>query len=368
MYRSACVSALLALASPSALAQTSCGTDGPIPTRTDLLARLGFNAVLEGFEGFSVGTGGSSTLDVFCLDQASIANGQGPGLVQPGARYCDPVSNLLQWDGDQYYQLTSKTIVSGAVTGEMRITYTQPVAAMGIDLMAFTGYPYSGTATIYDTASNVVGTVNFALLNGGSERFFVGFAHSAGIGRVDIVSPTYPWSPVIDDHAYGLCGGIGAPYCFGDNLDPLVTTDCPCSNFGAAGRGCANAVNSQGARLTGAGSTNPDTVQLTSAGEPGSSLSVFLQGTTTTDAGLLFGDGVRCVSGLFKRLYTHNAVGGSATAPTGSDLSITARSAQLGAPIPPGAVRYYQVYYRDPNLGFCSGAGYNISNALPIHW
>src|SRR5262249_48884933 len=31
----------------------------------------------------------------------------------------------------------------------------------------------------------------------------------------------------------------GGPFCFGDGLDPNVTTPCPCANFGAAGHGCA---------------------------------------------------------------------------------------------------------------------------------
>jgi hypothetical protein len=363
-----CFSASLLLASPSALAQGNCGANGQIPTRTDLLARLGASAVIEDFESYSVPTGGALVLGAFCLDDSTVDSGQGPGLVQPGVTYCDPSSNAIQWNGDQYYQLTTRTILSNGA-GTLRITYTLPVKAMGLDLLDYIGYPSSGTATFYDSGGAFLGTVNFALLTGGSERVFVGWANSGGIGQVDIYSSAYSWSPLIDDHVYGDCsGGIGAPYCFGDNLDPLVTTDCPCSNFGAAGHGCANAVNSQGARLTGSGSTSPDTVQLTSAGELNTSLSIFLQGTTTTNAGILFGDGVRCASGLFKRLYAHNAVGGSVTAPIGSDLSITARSAQLGAPIPAGAMRYYQVYYRDPNLGFCSGAGYNASNALPIQW
>jgi hypothetical protein len=360
--------AAFVLAARPAFAQGGCGTDGQIQTRADLLARLGPNATLEGFESYSIASGSADNLNLPCLDDTSIANGQGPGLVQPGALYCDPSGNTLQWNGDQYYQLTTQTILSNGA-GTIRITYTQPVAAMGVDLLGYIGYPYSGTATVYDTASNVVGTVNFSITTGGSERFFVGWANAAGIGSVEIASSAFFWSPLIDDHAYGNCSGsVGGPYCFGDGIDPLVTTSCPCSNFGAAGRGCANALNAQGARLTGSGSTNPDTAQLTSAGELSSSLSIFLQGTATNNGGLLFGDGVRCVTGLLRRLYVHNASGGSVSAPSGSDLSITARSAQLGDPLLAGAVRYYQVYYRDPHLGFCTGAGYNASNALPIHW
>jgi subtilase family serine protease len=163
-------------------------------------------------------------------------------------------------------------------------------------------------------------------------------------------------------------GGIGTPYCFGDAIDPLVTTFCPCFNFGAPGHGCANAVNAQGAQLLAAGSTNPDTVQLTSAGELNTSLSIFLQGTNTNNAGALFGDGLRCTAGSLKRLYTHNAVGGSVTAPVGSDLPITIRSAQLGDTIAPGTSRYYQTYYRDPNLAFCTGLGFNVSSAVRLDW
>ena len=35
--------------------------------------------------------------------------------------------------------------------------------------------------------------------------------------------------------------------------------------------------------------------------------------------------------------------------------------------IPLGATRIYQVYYRDPNLGFCPGGG-NVTNAVAIAW
>ena len=77
---------------------------------------------------------------------------------------------------------------------------------------------------------------------------------------------------------------------------------------------------------------------------------------------------MRCAAGSLKRLYAKNAVGGSVTAPTGVELPITARSAQLGDNIVPGTPRFYQTYYRDPNLGFCSGLGFNVSNALRIDW
>jgi len=84
-----------------------------------------------------------------------------------------------------------------------------------------------------------------------------------------------------------------------------------------------------------------------------------------------FGDGLRCASGSLFRLYDHNAVGGVVSMPSGGDLSVSARSAVLGDAISAGSSRYYQVYYRDPNLAFCpapAGDAFNASNAVAILW
>ena len=83
-----------------------------------------------------------------------------------------------------------------------------------------------------------------------------------------------------------------------------------------------------------------------------------------------FGDGLRCAGGALRRLYVTHSVNGTAVAPKAGDPSITTRSASLGDPIPPGAIRYYQTYYRDPSLGFCTTAGgtFNVSNGVRIIW
>jgi hypothetical protein len=85
----------------------------------------------------------------------------------------------------------------------------------------------------------------------------------------------------------------------------------------------------------------------------------------------VFGDGVRCVGGTLKRLYSKNAVGGVVSAPGPGDPSISSRSATLGDPIAPGSSRSYQVYYRDPNLAFCPspmGDAWNVSSANRVVW
>jgi hypothetical protein len=163
----------------------------------------------------------------------------------------------------------------------------------------------------------------------------------------------------------------GTPFCTGDGSDPQVTNLCPCFNLGTTGRGCDNSAGTGGALLSATGTTSPDTVVLTSSGELNTSTSVFLQGTVDNVSGVSFGDGVRCVGGSLKRLSTKNAAGGTVTFPDGGDPSITTQSAALGDPIAPGSTRYYQVYYRDPNLAFCAsptGDSFNVSNGQIIVW
>ena len=122
--------------------------------------------------------------------------------------------------------------------------------------------------------------------------------------------------------------------------------------------------------VVGAASLALDTVQFTSSGEKPTALSIVLQGTTSV-AAVHFGDGLRCASGVLKRLYVANAVGGVVTAPQGIDLSVSARSAALGDVISLGATRVYHAYYRDADATFCAspaGSTYNVSNAIAVAW
>lgn len=157
-----------------------------------------------------------------------------------------------------------------------------------------------------------------------------------------------------------------ASLCAGDgSLAP-----CPCANSGATGRGCDNSAATGGALLVASGDTAPDSLVLHASGLLPSASAIFLQGTSNISP-LPFGDGLRCTGGVLKRLYLKSASGGVVFAPQTGDLPITLRSAALGDPIPSGDRRYYQVYYRDPNLGFCpspSGGTFNATNALSVTW
>ena len=131
--------------------------------------------------------------------------------------------------------------------------------------------------------------------------------------------------------------------------------------------GCKNSSVAAGARLLSSGVPVLDNVVFTTVGELATSTSIVVQGDANVSGGVVFGDGILCVSGTLKRLYTESAVNGSMTAPTGAELSVMNQSASLGDVILPGSTRYYQVYYRDSNLVFCS-PGYNATNAVQINW
>jgi YVTN family beta-propeller protein len=170
------------------------------------------------------------------------------------------------------------------------------------------------------------------------------------------------------DPASHVCGP-GQPYCFGDGS---LATACPCGNTGVSGRGCANSQGgSIGAWLTSSGAVNPDTVVLYASGMLPTATAVYLQGTGSSANGVVFGDGVRCVSGTLKRLAIKTSVGGAAQFPGSGDPSISLRSAQLGDPFGPGSTRTYATYYRDPSVSFCAapiGNTWNITNGLVLNW
>jgi Tol biopolymer transport system component len=150
---------------------------------------------------------------------------------------------------------------------------------------------------------------------------------------------------------------------------------CPCSNPpNGAGRGCDNSAATGGAILAASGGTylSSDSLVFTTSGEVQTATSILLQGTTPLQAGVIYGQGVRCVGGTLKRLFSKTAVAGAITAPnfgTG-DPQVSARSAALGDMIQPGQSRWYLVYYRDLIvLGGCSASStFNATQTGQVSW
>ena len=158
--------------------------------------------------------------------------------------------------------------------------------------------------------------------------------------------------------------------------DPgVLVANCPCSNPPSGPtRGCDNSSATGGATLAASGTTSlsADTLVFTTSGQKPTALSIVLQGRGFVTDGVAFGQGIRCVGGLLKRLYSKSAVGGSVTAPDfgAGDLSVSAQSAAKGDVIQPGQPRWYIVYYRDNTvLGGCAPtANFNATQTGQVSW
>jgi hypothetical protein len=163
----------------------------------------------------------------------------------------------------------------------------------------------------------------------------------------------------------------GVPFC---NPGVAGVAACPCGNppF-VPGLGCDNSASTGGASITasGAASLAADTLVLTSSSQTPNGTTILLQGDAVLAGGTAFGQGVRCVNGMLKRLYIKSPGGtGGITAPVGGDLSVSAQSAALGDSIAPASHRYYMTYYRDPTvLGGCAATStFNGTNAADVIW
>ncbi len=155
-------------------------------------------------------------------------------------------------------------------------------------------------------------------------------------------------------------------FCFGDGIDPNVTTPCPCANNGAPGRGCAWHNGPNGALLATSGRIAPsDTLVLEASGMPNSATALFFKGSALELGGsAVFGDGVRCAGGSIIRLGTKICVAGAAHYPEAGNASISERSA---TPVGSGISAWYQTHYRNA-ASFCTSATFNATNGVKVVW
>jgi hypothetical protein len=178
-----------------------------IGDRGTLEGLLGLYGTLEDFEAYNIGSGSANPLfdpgDVIInqLDSSSIANGQGPGLVKDGAIYSTAAGYGMQWNGDDYFGMESKTIGGNSGGLYTAVWYTQPVTAMGLDVQVFSGYGGAHQARVYNTSNDLIGIHDFVVDSG---RYFFGWADAGGIGRVEIEFLVFSWGGMIDDHLYGV--------------------------------------------------------------------------------------------------------------------------------------------------------------------
>ncbi|MFO1010206.1 MAG: hypothetical protein U1F29_09125 [Planctomycetota bacterium] len=241
-----------------------------------------------------------------------------------------------------------------------------------------TSYAIAPDDPNYRTAIDVVGSVEGVQIVGGAfpGSYVQGVTHALHHATLlvpqDLVITVQRTAPPPQGFNFGSLNGVqivrldssGSAFCTGDHLDPNVSTDCPCANFGASGNGCANSANPAGGALTASGSPALDTVVLAASGMPATSACVYLQGDALDD--LVFGDGVRCAGGTLVRLNAKPNVGGASQFP---DVGDTVTLSQRGGVAPgSGDVRYYQVFYRNAAAAFCPPETFNVTSGWRVIW
>lgn len=157
-------------------------------------------------------------------------------------------------------------------------------------------------------------------------------------------------------------GGSWNPFCFGDGSG----SSCPCGLDGVAGHGCPNSAWDSGALLEvygGVLSVLNDTAVLTASSMPPGQFCLFFQGTSEL-AGTPLGEGLHCAGGAIIRMAVKpTGPIGVANFPSWGDPTLSA----AGAVPPGGAMRTYQVWYRDTDV-FCGSANNNLTNGVRVLW
>jgi hypothetical protein len=161
----------------------------------------------------------------------------------------------------------------------------------------------------------------------------------------------------------GVEGGFTQGFCFGDG----TAMGCPCGNVGAAGNGCANSVEPNGANLTSSGNpqVSADTFSLLASGMPLGSTGLYFQGQPPAGGyyGAVFGDGIRCIATSIQRLWGLHAPQGSSQYPPVGYPALSV----LGL-IPAGGKEvFYQVWYRNAQP-YCTTSTFNMTNGLRVVW
>jgi hypothetical protein len=140
-------------------------------------------------------------------------------------------------------------------------------------------------------------------------------------------------------------------------------TGCPCCpTYIPVAGGCRNSTNQSAALLTsGSVSVATDSLSLRVEHMPANAAAILTQ-ANGFGPNVVFGDGIRCVSGGLLRMGSTFAVNGVATWPVGAD-SISVRG---GIPAG-GATKYYYVFYRDV-IDFCTPSSFNLTDMQRIVW
>jgi len=302
-----------------------------------------------------------------CRALASIDDGTGAALYAGGTFSTAggaPASNVARWANGAWSAL------GDGVNGEvLSLANFDEGTGAGPSLHAGGAFTLSGAASVPRIARWQDGA--WSAVDGGIQ------GTSTHVAVYDLFATTEAGERVLyaggtfdDAGAYAsqrlarfvACDETGATYCYGDG----TATACPCGNASAIGgrAGCLNSLATGGTiRARGEPSLSNDTLSLDGGGMTNSS-ALYFQGANVTNggAGLVFGDGLRCVNGPYVRLLAKVNVGGASTYPEAGNPSVSVK----GLITAPGT-RHYQVRYRNAAV-FCTTDTFNYTNAVEVVW
>jgi hypothetical protein len=211
-----------------------------------------------------------------------------------------------------------------------------------------------GNPGINRTAANVCSHSAAFFPTDPPPRFEIVWDEVPGPGDNDVFGALYVDGPVT---------GSVVSACFGDG----TITPCPCAQNGGAPAGCPNSVQATGGELQWTGQPDVSANTFVVTGKrltPGAPV-LLVGGSALAPGGIVFGDGLLCLSGVLTRLAVRvtDAAGTLVYPAVGTDPSIA-----LAGGIPPaGGVQHYQLVYRD-SPPFCTSGTFNTTNALSVTW
>jgi hypothetical protein len=233
------------------------------------------------------------------------------------------------------------------------------------------------TAEFMDALSTVLGSITIAPVTATELGNHTGLVQKMTTNWVPVHSSVVRVTITMDRDYGGFCNAYAdnvslvlfpaiSSYCFGD----ATGAACPCGNSGDPGHGCLSSFGLFGGGLLSASGTPSviaDSLCLQASSLPPTTAGLFFQGDQRVNNGLgrFFGDGLRCAGGSVIRLGARLASAGTIRlgACVVGDPSISSFE-----PILAGAVRYYQVWYRNADPTFCTPSLFNLTNGLSVAW